>query len=51
MKKLLVFLAILLDGVVVGLIVGLLLPTEQRLKLSQQLAGAMTAMEERVPEG
>jgi hypothetical protein len=51
MKKLLVLLALLLDGVIVGLIVGLLLPAKQRLRLSRQLAGAMAAMEARMPEG
>ena len=51
MKKLLVALAFLLDGVIVGLLVGLLLSTEQRLRLSQQFAGVIGGMEERMPEG
>lgn len=51
MKKLLVLLVILLDGVVVGLIAGLLLSTEQRLKISRQLVGAIRGMEEQMPEG
>jgi hypothetical protein len=51
MKKLLVALAFLLDGVIIGLIAGLLLSTEKRLKLSQQLAGVIVGMEERMPEG
>ena len=51
MKKLLVALAFLLDGVIVGLIAGLLLSTEQRLRFSQQLAGVIGGMEERMPEG
>jgi hypothetical protein len=51
MKKLLVALAFLLDGVIVGLLVGLLLSTEQRLRLSLQLAGVIGGMEERMPEG
>jgi hypothetical protein len=38
MKKMLVRLAILLDGVAVGLILGLLLTAEQRERLSRQLA-------------
>ena len=41
MKKLLVAFAFLFDGVIIGLIAGLLLSTEQRLKLSRQLAPAM----------
>ena len=51
MKKLLLLMALLLEGVVVGLMIGLLLPTEQRLRLSQQLAGVIGGMEEHMPEG
>jgi hypothetical protein len=51
MKKMLVLLAILIDGVVLGLMVGLLLSTEQRLRLSQQLADVIREKEERMPEG
>lgn len=50
MKKLLVLLLILLDGLIIGLIAGLFLSTEQRLKLSKQLAPVIEGMEERVPD-
>jgi len=51
MRKLLLLLALLLDGVVVGLMIGLLLSTEQRLRLSQQLVGVIGGMEAHMPEG
>ena len=51
MKKLLVLLAISLDGLLVGLLVGLLLSTEQRLKLSRQLADVLGGMLENMPDG
>ena len=51
MKKVLLLLAFLIDGVIVGLVVGLLLPTEQRLKLSRQLATLIGGMAEQMPEG
>ena len=38
-------------GLLGGLFVGLLLPTEQREKLSRQLAGTMGGMVERMPDG
>jgi uncharacterized membrane protein YeaQ/YmgE (transglycosylase-associated protein family) len=41
----------LLFGVTAGLIAGLLLPTEPRLKLSQLLAGVMGDMLGRMPDG
>ncbi len=50
MKKLLVLLAVLLDGVIVGVTAGLLLSTEQRLKLSQQLAPVIGGMVEQMPD-
>ena len=50
MKKLLVLPAILLDGVIIGLIAGLLLPTDMRLKLSQQLAPVLGGMAEFMPD-
>ena len=51
MKKMLVLLAILLEGVAVGLILGLLLPTEQRDKLSRQLAILIDGLTMRMPDG
>jgi hypothetical protein len=51
MKKLLVLLAILLDGISVGLILGLLLSTEQREKLSRQLAVVVAEVEANMPDG
>ncbi len=51
MKRILVLLAILIDGVVLGLMVGLLMSTEQRLRLSQQLADVIRDKEARMPEG
>lgn len=51
MKKILVLLAILLDGIAVGLILGLLLSTEQREKLSRQLAVVVEGMETNMPDG
>jgi hypothetical protein len=50
MKKLLMLLAILLDGVLVGLIVGLLLSKEHRLKFSRQLAPVIEGIVENVPD-
>jgi hypothetical protein len=50
MKKMFVLLAVVLDGVIVGLMIGLLMSAEQRLRLSQQLAGVIGNMEERIPE-
>ncbi len=37
-------------GVTTGVIAGLLLPFEQRLKLSQQLAEPIKGMVERIPD-
>jgi hypothetical protein len=51
MKRLLVLSAILLGGVVIGLMIGLLLSTEQRVRISRQIVGACGQMEERMPEG
>ena len=51
MKNTLSRLVFLLGGVAAGLMVGLLLSTEQRLKLSQQLAAFMGGMSENMPEG
>jgi uncharacterized membrane protein YeaQ/YmgE (transglycosylase-associated protein family) len=50
MKKVLVLLAVLLDGVIVGLIAGLLLSAEQRETLSRQLAGVIGEMIGQVPD-
>ena len=47
MKRLLLLIA----GLLGGLFVGLLLPTEQRERLSRQLAGAMGEMVEHMPDG
>jgi hypothetical protein len=41
----------LLGGVIAGLMAGLLLPTEQREKLSRQLATSIEGMLERCPGG
>lgn len=51
MMKMLSRIMILLGGVAVGVVVGLLLSSEQRLKLSQQLAAVMEGMVERMPDG
>lgn len=50
MKKLLSLMAILLGGVVVGLIAGLLLPVEMRARLSQPFAARCGRMLERIPD-
>ena len=50
MKKLLLLIA-LLGGVIAGLMAGLLLPTEQREKLSRQLATSIGGMVEHLPDG
>jgi len=50
MKKVRLLIAIL-GGAIAGLIVGLLLSTEQREKLSRQLAGLIGGMVEHVPDG
>ncbi len=51
MKGMLLRILFLAGGLLAGLIAGLLLPTEQRLKLSQQLAGMIGRMVEQMPEG
>ena len=51
MKRVLLPMAILLVGGIAGLMVGLLLPTEQREQLSQQLAGSIGGMLEQMPDG
>ena len=51
MKKMLVLLAILLDGLAVGLILGLLLPTEQREELSRRLAVVVAGVSDNMPDG
>jgi hypothetical protein len=51
MKEKLSSVAILLGGVMVGVIVGLLLSAEQRLKLSQGLATLIGGMAEHMPDG
>ena len=43
--------AILLGGGIAGLMVGLLLPTEQREQLSRQLAASIGEMVEDCPDG
>ena len=50
-KNKLIRLAILLDGIIIGLVIGLLLPTEQREKLSRQVAAVMTGILEYMPDG
>ncbi len=42
---------LLIAGLLGGLFVGLLLPTEQREKLSRQIAGTMAGMVEHMPDG
>jgi hypothetical protein len=51
MKRVLLLMAILLGGVFAGLIAGLLLPAEQREKLSQALAARIRHCLERIPDG
>ncbi|UCC88300.1 MAG: hypothetical protein JSV81_03060 [Anaerolineales bacterium] len=49
--KMLSWIAILLGGVAAGVMAGLLLSTEQRLRLSQQLAATIGGMAEQMPDG
>jgi hypothetical protein len=51
MKKVLLLMAILLGGVFVGLLAGLVLPAEQREKLSRALAVRIGHCLERIPDG
>ena len=51
MKKLLLPIAILLGGGIAGLMIGLLMPTEQREQLSRQLATSIGGMVEHMPDG
>jgi hypothetical protein len=51
MKKVLVLLAVFLDGLAVGLVVGLLLPAEQRDRLSRQLMDFVGEVREYLPDG
>ena len=41
----------LLGGLIAGLFAGLLLPTEQRLRLSRQLASLIGGVVEQMPDG
>ncbi len=50
MKKILLPMAMVLGGGIAGLIAGLLLPTEQRAKLSRQLAASIGRMIEHMPD-
>lgn len=50
MKKILLLVAILLGSMIVGVIAGLLLPTEWRAKLSRPLRDLIRRMEERIPD-
>ena len=50
-KEKLVRLAILIDGIIIGLVIGLVLPSEQREKLSRQVVEVMTALLEYMPDG
>ena len=50
MKKVLLLVAILLGSIIVGVIVGLLLPAEWRAKLSRPLRDLIKRMEERIPD-
>jgi hypothetical protein len=51
MKKLLPRILFLLGGLVVGLVVSLLLPAAQRLRLSRQLAVGIGKVAEQMPDG
>ena len=51
MKRVLLPMAMLLGGGIAGLMVGLLLSTEQREQLSRQLAGSIGGMVEQMPDG
>ena len=51
MKRVLLPAVMLLGGGIAGLIVGLLLPTEQREQLSRRLSGSIGGMVEQAPDG
>jgi hypothetical protein len=51
MQKKLVRFLILLSGVAIGVIVGLLLPAESRVRLSQPLAVMIRRMVDGIPDG
>ena len=51
MKKYLLLFGVLLDGVIIGLAAGLFMSTAQRLRLTQQIAGAIGGIEEHMPDG
>ena len=50
MKKVLLLMAVLLGGVVAGVITGLLMPTEQREKLSRSLVTPIEHCLGRMPD-
>lgn len=50
MKNVLLLMAVLLGGVFVGVIVGLVLPAEWRVKLSQSLAAPIGHCLEHIPD-
>ncbi len=51
MKKVLLLMVILLGGVIAGVIAGLVLPAEQREKLSRSLAAPIGHCLECMPDG
>jgi len=51
MKKVLVLIAMLLGGVMAGVIAGLLMPAGQRAKLSRSLATPIGRCLEHIPDG
>ncbi len=50
MKKVLLLIATLFGGVIAGVIAGLLMPAEQREKLSRSLAAPIKSCLEHVPD-
>jgi hypothetical protein len=51
MRRLLARILWLAGGLAAGLVAGLLLPAEQRLKLSRQLATGIGSVAEQMPDG
>jgi hypothetical protein len=51
MRRLLARILCLAGGLAAGLVAGLLLPAEQRLKLSRQLATGIGNVAEQMPDG
>jgi hypothetical protein len=51
MKRVLLAILILFAGLIAGLAAGLLLPPDQRLRLSRQLQDTIGGLVEQVPDG